>query len=162
MTGTQTARIEESKTLTIRLGESFHRRLRAKLLADGTNFQAKVQAMLQEYVDGPAGEREEIARQSRHRPRSHAPLCSRHAGVGSLTEPVWVDPLAVTHFHGESLIEFGGSPGIRDPGAIESALARPRNLLAYGNRICAIWRPHTPPDCARITDLWTATSAPPS
>jgi death-on-curing protein len=49
-----------------------------------------------------------------------------------LTEPVWVDPLAVTHFHGESLIEFGGSPGIRDPGAIESALARPRNLLAYG------------------------------
>jgi len=49
-----------------------------------------------------------------------------------LTEPVWVDPLAVTNFHGESLIEFGGSPGIRDPGAIESALARPRNLLAYG------------------------------
>ena len=49
-----------------------------------------------------------------------------------MTEPVWVDPLAVTHFHGESLIEFGGSPGIRDPGAIESALARPRNLLAYG------------------------------
>lgn len=29
-------------------------------------------------------------------------------------------------------MEFGGSPGIHDPGAIESALARPRNLLAYG------------------------------
>jgi death-on-curing protein len=29
-------------------------------------------------------------------------------------------------------MEFGGAPGIRDPGAIESALARPRNLLAYG------------------------------
>lgn len=49
-----------------------------------------------------------------------------------MTEPVWVDPAAVTRFHGDSLIEFGGSPGIRDPGAIESALARPRNLFAYG------------------------------
>jgi hypothetical protein len=76
MTGTKTARIEESKTLTIRLGESFHRRLRAKLLADGTNFQAKVQAMLQEYVDGPAEEREEIARQvniAREAMRRYAP-----------------------------------------------------------------------------------------
>jgi death on curing protein len=49
-----------------------------------------------------------------------------------LTEPVWVNPAAVTRFHGDSLIEFGGSPGIRDPGAIESALARPRNLIVYG------------------------------
>ena len=49
-----------------------------------------------------------------------------------MTEPVWVEPAAVTRFHGESLIEFGGLPGIRDSGAIESALARPRNLIAYG------------------------------
>jgi death-on-curing protein len=49
-----------------------------------------------------------------------------------LTEPVWVNPAAVARFHGDSLMEFGGAPGIRDPGAIESALARPRNLLAYG------------------------------
>ncbi len=49
--------------MTIRLGENFHRRVKAKLLADGTNFQAKVQALLEEYVDGPAGEREDIARQ---------------------------------------------------------------------------------------------------
>ena len=76
MAGTQTARNEELKTLTIRLGESFHRRLRAKLLADGTNFQVKVQAMLQDYVDGPAGEREEIARQvaaAREAMRRYAP-----------------------------------------------------------------------------------------
>jgi hypothetical protein len=76
MTGTQTARTEELKTLTIRLGESFHRRLRAKLLADGTNFQAKVEAMLQEYVDGPAAEREETARQiaiAREAMRRYAP-----------------------------------------------------------------------------------------
>ncbi|MGD0361770.1 MAG: type II toxin-antitoxin system death-on-curing family toxin [Bryobacteraceae bacterium] len=49
-----------------------------------------------------------------------------------MIEPVWVNPAAVTRFHGDSLMEFGGAPGIRDPGAIESALARPRNLLAYG------------------------------
>ena len=76
MTGTQTARTQELKTLTIRLGETFHRRLRAKLLADGTNFQVKVQTMLQEYVDGPAEEREEIARQiaiAREAMRRYAP-----------------------------------------------------------------------------------------
>jgi len=76
MTGTQTARTQELKTLTIRLGEGFHRRLRAKLLADGTNFQVKVQAMLQEYVDGPAEEREEITRQiaiAREAMRRYAP-----------------------------------------------------------------------------------------
>jgi len=49
-----------------------------------------------------------------------------------LTELVWVEPAAVTRFHGDSLIEFGGSAGIRDSGAIESALARPRNLFACG------------------------------
>ncbi|MGO4885412.1 MAG: hypothetical protein ACLP59_32010 [Bryobacteraceae bacterium] len=67
---------EESRTLTIRLGENFHRRLKARLAADGTNFQAKVEAMLQEYVDGPAGEREEIARQvaiAREAMRRYAP-----------------------------------------------------------------------------------------
>jgi len=48
-----------------------------------------------------------------------------------LTQPLWVNPGAVTRFHDDSLMEFGGSPGIRDLGAIDSALARPRNLLAY-------------------------------
>ncbi len=76
MTGTQTARTDELKTLTIRLDENFHRRLKSKLLADGTNFQAKVQAMLQEYVDGPAADRAEIARQvaiAREAMRRYAP-----------------------------------------------------------------------------------------
>lgn len=66
----------ESKTLTVRLDESFHRRLKARLLADGTNFQVKVQAMLQEYVDGPPEQREEIARQvaiAREAMRRYAP-----------------------------------------------------------------------------------------
>ena len=51
------------KTLTVRLEETFHRRLKAKLASEGTNFQAKIETMLQEYVDGPAEDREEIARQ---------------------------------------------------------------------------------------------------
>lgn len=49
-----------------------------------------------------------------------------------MTEPIWVNPAAVVQFHGDSLLEFGGSPGTRDAGMIESALARPKNLLAYG------------------------------
>ncbi len=49
-----------------------------------------------------------------------------------MSEPVWINPAAVLRFHDDSLMEFGGSRGIRDLGAIESALARPKNLLAYG------------------------------
>jgi len=46
--------------------------------------------------------------------------------------PVWVNLDAVLIFHEESLLEFGGASGIRDQGAMESALARPQNLFAYG------------------------------
>ncbi len=49
-----------------------------------------------------------------------------------MNEPIWINPAAVLRFHYESLIEFGGLPGIRDQGTIDSAMARPRNLLAYG------------------------------
>jgi death-on-curing protein len=49
-----------------------------------------------------------------------------------LTEPVWIHLQAVFQFHDLSIAEFGGSMGIRDRGAIESALGRPKNLLAYG------------------------------
>jgi death-on-curing protein len=33
--------------------------------------------------------------------------------------------------HDEAIYEFGGLPGVRDQGLLESALDRPRNLLAY-------------------------------
>jgi death-on-curing protein len=49
-----------------------------------------------------------------------------------LKEPVWVNLQAVLIFHEESILQFGGSAGIRDRGAIESALTRPKNLYAYG------------------------------
>ena len=46
--------------------------------------------------------------------------------------PVWVNLHTVLQIHRDGLAEFGGSPGVRDQGAIESALARPQNLFAYG------------------------------
>jgi death-on-curing protein len=48
-----------------------------------------------------------------------------------LNEPVWLNLDAVLIFHEEHLLKFGGSSGIRDRNAIESALARPQNLFAY-------------------------------
>lgn len=39
---------------------------------------------------------------------------------------------AALAIHDEQISEHGGIPGIRDLAVIESALARPRNLIAYG------------------------------
>jgi death on curing protein len=44
----------------------------------------------------------------------------------------WIDRGALLLLHGESLAEHGGAPGLRDEGLLESALARPLNLCAYG------------------------------
>ena len=44
----------------------------------------------------------------------------------------WVDKQALLLLHDESLAEHGGASGLRDEGLLESALARPLNLVAYG------------------------------
>ena len=44
----------------------------------------------------------------------------------------WIDQRLLMLLHDESLAEHGGAAGIRDLGLLESALARPLNLLAYG------------------------------
>jgi death-on-curing protein len=44
----------------------------------------------------------------------------------------WIDQQALLLLHADSLAEHGGAPGLRDEGLLESALARPRNLMAYG------------------------------
>jgi death-on-curing protein len=49
-----------------------------------------------------------------------------------MTGWIWVDPTVVLAVHEEQLAEYGGSAGIRDAGLLESALARPKNLAAYG------------------------------
>lgn len=45
----------------------------------------------------------------------------------------WVAQSVVLAIHDEQLAEHGGSPGLRDIGLLESALARPQNLAAYGD-----------------------------
>lgn len=44
----------------------------------------------------------------------------------------WIDRRALCLLHDESVAEHGGAPGLRDEGLLESALARPLNLVAYG------------------------------
>lgn len=45
----------------------------------------------------------------------------------------WLDERDVLAIHDEQLAEHGGLPGLRDRGALLSALARPQNLAAYGD-----------------------------
>ena len=45
----------------------------------------------------------------------------------------WLDPHVVQAIHKSQLARHGGLDGVRDQGLIESALARPRNLAAYGD-----------------------------
>ncbi len=49
-----------------------------------------------------------------------------------MTEPVWLLRTVVEAVHDAQLAEHGGLPGLRDPGLLESALARPRNSFGYG------------------------------
>ena len=44
----------------------------------------------------------------------------------------WVGSAVVYAIHDRQLSEHGGPIGVRDPGAVESALARAPNLAAYG------------------------------
>jgi len=48
-----------------------------------------------------------------------------------MSEPVWVRRDVLELLHSESIAEHGGADGLRDEGLLESALARPQNLLAY-------------------------------
>jgi death-on-curing protein len=49
-----------------------------------------------------------------------------------VNEPVWLRLEAILAAHDEQLVEHGGGVGVRDRGLLESALARPENLYAYG------------------------------
>jgi death on curing protein len=45
---------------------------------------------------------------------------------------VWLSSKLVLAIHDEQLAEHGGSTGLRDPGLLDSALARPLNRAGYG------------------------------
>ncbi len=46
-------------------------------------------------------------------------------------EPVWIEREALLLAHAQSLRLFGGAEGLRDEGALESALMRPVNAWSY-------------------------------
>ena len=45
----------------------------------------------------------------------------------------WIDKRLLKLLHDESLAQHGGASGMRDEGLLDSALARPLNLVAYGD-----------------------------
>ncbi|MET4634549.1 type II toxin-antitoxin system death-on-curing family toxin [Kaistia defluvii] len=49
-----------------------------------------------------------------------------------MSEPRWLTLEEVLVAHERQIAKFGGPAGIRDAGALESALVRPRNKLVYG------------------------------
>lgn len=49
-----------------------------------------------------------------------------------MTEWRWVDRRVALALHADQLRAWGGGQGVRDEGLLESALARPQNLAAYG------------------------------
>jgi death-on-curing protein len=51
-----------------------------------------------------------------------------HRGV-----PIWIDARLAQSVHARQLAEHGGLDGVRDPGLLDSALARPRQLFAHSD-----------------------------
>ena len=51
---------------------------------------------------------------------------------------VWLLEETLRAIHHRQIAEHGGSEGLRDEGLLSSALARPQNLLAYGELLT--WR----------------------
>ena len=58
-----------------------------------------------------------------------------------MPEIIWLLEEAVRAIHERQISEHGGSSGLRDEGLLQSALARPQHLLAYGD---------PPPDAAAL------------
>ena len=58
-----------------------------------------------------------------------------------MTNIVWLLEETLRAIHHRQIAEHGGSEGLRDEGLLSSALARPQNLLAYGE---------PPPDLASL------------
>ncbi|HTG45586.1 MAG TPA: type II toxin-antitoxin system death-on-curing family toxin [Verrucomicrobiae bacterium] len=50
-----------------------------------------------------------------------------------MREPLWLSKILVLALHERLVSEFGGLPGLRDEGLLESALGKPKNVFAYKN-----------------------------
>jgi death-on-curing protein len=56
-----------------------------------------------------------------------------------VTEPLWLGQRILDAVHDAQLARHGGAGGTRDVGLLESAMARPRNLHAYGEEdLCVL------------------------
>ena len=49
-----------------------------------------------------------------------------------MNEPIWIEKHEVLPLHDRLLVLDGGASGLRDVGLLESALARPKQIFAYG------------------------------
>ena len=54
------------------------------------------------------------------------------SGFGEVSGWTWIPSHLVVSWHFRLVERFGGAHGVRDMGLLESALARPQNLVAYG------------------------------
>lgn len=52
-----------------------------------------------------------------------------------MKRPRWLTTRAVEAIHHELIVRYGGREGLRDRGALDSALARPKHLVTYRSRI---------------------------
>ena len=52
-----------------------------------------------------------------------------------MTRWIWLDQQVALAVHEQSLLQHGGAAGLRDEGLLQSALARPQQLEAYGENI---------------------------
>ncbi|VAV92704.1 Death on curing protein, Doc toxin [hydrothermal vent metagenome] len=50
-----------------------------------------------------------------------------------MTPIYWIEKEVILAVHEEQLADHGGAVGVRDANLLDSALARPRNLVAYGD-----------------------------
>ncbi|MGV3531119.1 MAG: type II toxin-antitoxin system death-on-curing family toxin [Chthoniobacteraceae bacterium] len=50
-----------------------------------------------------------------------------------MIQPYWFSREEVLALHGMMLAQFGGMSGVRDEHLLDSALAKPQHLLAYGS-----------------------------
>lgn len=62
-----------------------------------------------------------------------------------MAEIQWIDKHETLTIHLQQLADHGGSEGVRDEGLLESALARPQNLLAYSEE---------PPSLSRLAESY--------
>jgi death-on-curing protein len=61
-------------------------------------------------------------------------------------KPLWIDERDALAIHDRLLAIDGGAEGVRDEGLLQSALARPQQLHAYGDR----------PDTVELATAYTA------